>query len=453
MSSPALRLFFCAGEPSGDLHAANLIRQLQQRCRPLEAVGYGGPRMAAVGCRLHADLTELAVMWFGRALANLHKFWDLAGRADRYFRHHRPDAVVLIDYPGFNWWVAWRAKIHGIPVFYYTPPQIWAWATWRAKKMRRLSDHVLCSLPFEEEWFRQRGCNATFVGHPFFDEVRQHKLDDLFLESQRRRSGPLVTILPGSRTQEVLHNFPWFLKAAACVRQAVPEARFAVAAFKPKHAQMAEEMAVGSGQWAVGGQQGARSKEQGAGSGEQEKGKAGWHTFPPPTEEKPVGSGEQSGENAKPAIDIYSGRTPELMQLATCCMACSGSVSMELLYYTKPTVIHYWISPLAYAVQRRFRKVKYITLVNLLSTGELYPADLSPYDPSQPGAEKVLFPEYLTCEDKSAAVAGHVIEWLRDPAALARQISALEQLKAEVAHGGASARAAKYILRELTESS
>ena len=137
------------------------------------------------------------------------------------------------------------------------------------------------------------------------------------------------------------------------------------------------------------------------------------------------------------------------MRLATCCMACSGSVSMELLYHAKPTVIHYRISPLAFAVQKRFRKVKYITLVNLLSTGELYPADLSPYDPAQADADKVLFPEYLTCEDKSAAVAGHVIQWLTDPAALARQIAALEALKAEVAHGGASARAAEYILREL----
>ncbi len=161
---------------------------------------------------------------------------------------------------------------------------------------------------------------------------------------------------------------------------------------------------------------------------------------------------EAGTTSAKPVIDIYSGRTPELMNLATCCVACSGSVSMELLYYTKPTVIHYWISPLAYAVQRRFRKVKYITLVNLLSTGELYPPDLSPYDPSQPGAEKVLFPEYLTCEDKSAAVAGHVIQWLRDPAALAQQIASLAQLKVRVAHGGASARAAEYILRELGHS-
>jgi len=412
MRPGSVRIFFCAGEPSGDLHAANLIRQLQQQCPGFEAVGFGGPRTAAVGCSLQTDLTELAVMWFGRALANLHKFWDLAGRADRYFQHHRPDGVVLVDYPGFNWWIAWRAKVHGIPVFYYTPPQIWAWATWRAKKMRRLSDHVLCSLPFEEDWFRQRGCNATFVGHPFFDEVRQNNLDQSFLDAHRSRSGPLVTILPGSRTQEVKHNLPWFFKAAAHVRQAVPDARFAVAAFKPAHARLAEEMVAAHGERAKGERQGTGDRES--------------------------------------SIEIYSGRTPELMQLATCCMACSGSVSMELLYYTKPTVIHYWISPLAYAVQKRFRKVKYITLVNLLSTGELYPLDLSPYDPAQPDAEQVLFPEYLTCEDKSTAVGGHIIEWLKEPAALARNVAALEKLKAEVAHGGASARAAEYILGFLT---
>ena len=377
--------------------------------------------MAAVGCQLHADLTELAVMWFGRALANLHKFWDLAGRADRYFRHHRPDAVVLIDYPGFNWWIAWRAKIHGIPVFYYTPPQIWAWATWRAKKMRRLSDHVLCSLPFEEDVVPPTRLQCDVCRPSVLRRSAAAQARRIVPRIPSPPRGPLVTILPGSRTQEVLHNLPWFLKAAARVRQAVPEARFAVAAFKPKHAEMARQMMAG---------------EQGAGSRSGERGEQ-------------VPGSQLRSPTPNPAIEIYSGRTPELMHLATCCMACSGSVSMELLYYTKPTVIHYWISPLAYAVQKRFRKVKYITLVNLLSTGELYPADLSPYDPSQPGAEKVLFPEYLTCEDKSAAVAGHVIQWLKDPAALARQIAALEQLKAEVAHGGASARAAEYILREL----
>ena len=101
-----LTIFFSVGEPSGDVHGANLIREIGRQCDHFEAVGYGGPEMAKAGCRLHADLTALAVMWFARALLNLHKFWDLASRADRFFRHHRPDAVVLIDYPGFNWWIA-----------------------------------------------------------------------------------------------------------------------------------------------------------------------------------------------------------------------------------------------------------------------------------------------------------------------------------------------------------
>ena len=117
-ASRTRRIFFSVGEPSGDIHAANLIRARRARCPEIEAVGYGGPCMAAAGCRLHTDLTALAVMWFGRVLLNLHKFWGLVSRADRYFRHHRPDAVVLVDYPGMNWWIAWRAKRHNIPVFY-----------------------------------------------------------------------------------------------------------------------------------------------------------------------------------------------------------------------------------------------------------------------------------------------------------------------------------------------
>ena len=149
-------IFFSVGEPSGDLHGANLIRQLRERCPEMQFVGYGGPKMARAGCRLHADLTALAVMWFARVLVNLHKFWDLGSRADRYFRHHRPDAVVLIDYPGFNWWIARRAKAHGIPVFYYTPPQIWAWARWRVERCGGWS--TTCCAACRS---RRSGCGGT----------------------------------------------------------------------------------------------------------------------------------------------------------------------------------------------------------------------------------------------------------------------------------------------------
>jgi lipid-A-disaccharide synthase len=397
LSQRPLTIFFSAGEPSGDLHGANLIRRLRERCGAFEAVGYGGPQMAQAGCRLHADLTALAVMWFLRVLLNLHKFWGLVSRANRYFRDEKPDAVVLIDYPGFNWWIARKAKKHGIPVFYYAPPQIWAWARWRVKKMRRLVDHVLCSLPFEETWFREHGCNATFVGHPFFDEVNRLELDEEFIERLRGQPGPLVVILPGSRTQEVQANLTWFLEAAASVRREVPDVRLAIAAFKPHQAEIARRQVAASG-------------------------------LP---------------------IEIHVGKTPELMRLADCAMAVSGSVSLELLYHTKPTVILYWISRAAYFVQGFFRKVKYITLVNLLTTDELYPKDLTPFDPSQEDADRVLFPEYLTCEDKSAQIAAHVIEWLTDAAKRDARVAELARLKAEVGHGGASARAAEHILNVL----
>jgi lipid-A-disaccharide synthase len=400
----AMKIFFSVGEPSGDLHGANLIRQLKRRSPRVEIVGYGGPKMAEAGCQLHADLTELAVMWFLRALLNIHKFWNLAVRADRYFCHHRPDAVVLIDYPGFNWWIARRAKAHGIPVFYYTPPQIWAWASWRVKKMRRFVDHVLCSLPFEEAWFRKHGCNATFVGHPYFDEVRQHNLDAAFVAAQQRDKRPLVAILPGSRTQEVTHNLPWFLRSASLVRKQAGDARFAVASFRPHQAEIARSMIA-----------------------EHQK---------------------QTGD--KLDIEVHVGRTPELIHAATCCMAVSGSVSLELLYHAKPTVVLYWISRFAFFVQSFFRRVKYITLVNLLTADELFPKDTTPFDPRQPGAEKVLFPEYLTCEDKSAQVAAHVVQWLNDPSQRNRRVKELEALRSRVAAGGASSVAAEYILDEVT---
>lgn len=392
-----MKIFFSVGEPSGDLHGANLIRELQKRRPDCEFVGYGGPRMAAAGCELHEDLTKLAVMWLLHALLNIHKFWTLVSKADRYFRHSRPDAVVLIDYPGFNWWIARRAKAHGIPVIYYGVPQLWAWAGWRIKKMRRFVDHVLCKLPFEETWYRERGCNATFVGHPYFDQLRAEKLDTKFIEQLQTGDGPLVAILPGSRTQEVKSNLGYFLKAAEIVQQHVPNTRFAIASFKQSQAEMARDLVACS-------------------------------SLP---------------------VEIHVGRTPEIIEAANCAMAVSGSVSLELLYHTKPTVILYYISRFAFFVQKFFRKVRYITLVNLLTATDLFPKRVATYDPNDPIDANVLMPEYLTCVDKSAQVAEHVIEWLTVPAQRAARVAQLAALKAQVGHGGASSRAADYMLNVL----
>lgn len=395
-----MRIFFSVGEPSGDVHGANLIRELRQRDSGIECVGYGGPRMADAGCELHEDLTRLAVMWLLRVLLNLHHFVGLLWKANRYFREAKPDAVVLIDYPGFNWWIARAAKKNGIPVFYYGVPQLWAWAGWRIKKMRRLVDHVLCKLPFEEKWYKDRGCHATYVGHPFFDETSRHALDETFLASlQLGESEPLVTILPGSRTQEVKSNLPSFLRTVTEVRRQVPNARFAIAAFNGKQAALSRQMV------------------------------------------------DESGER----VDVYTTKTPELIQAATCCLACSGSVSLELLAYARPTVILYHVSPTALFAQRFIRTVKYITLVNLLACENPFPDKVITFDPDAPGAEDIPFPEYLTSGDKSPAMAAHLASWLTNDQALSRRISQLQDLQDRFAHSGASATAADYIVRTLAE--
>lgn len=392
-----MKIFFSVGEPSGDLHGANLIRELRRRRPECECVGYGGPRMAAAGCVLHEDLTKLAVMWLLHALLNIHKFWKLVSQADRYFRHHRPNAVVLIDYPGFNWWIARRAKAHGIPVFYYGVPQLWAWAGWRVRKMRRFVDHVLCKLPFEEAWYRERGCNATFVGHPYFDQLRSEQLDRSFIDQLRGDGGPLVAILPGSRTQEVKSNLSYFLKAAQIVRARVPNVRFAIASFKESQAAMAQVAVAG----------------------------------------------------LNVPVEIHVGRTAEIIEAADCAMAVSGSVSLELLYHTTPTVILYYVSRLAFFVQKFLRKVRYITLVNLLTATDLFPKRVATYDRNDPVDAHVLMPEYLTCQDRSEQVASHVVEWLTDPAQRLARKAALAELKERVGHGGASVRAADYIFQAL----
>jgi lipid-A-disaccharide synthase len=210
-----MRIFVSTGEPSGDLHAANLVHSLRARRPDVEVLGFGGPKLASTGATILYPLVDLAVMWFVRVLLNLPKFFKILAMAERSFIENRPDAVVLIDYPGFHWHVARVAKKHGIPVFYFVPPQIWAWGGWRVKKMRERVDHVLCSLPFEEPWYHERGVmGARYIGHPYFDELLERKLDFRFLGELTARPGPLVAILPGSRTQELTRNLPIQLSIA-----------------------------------------------------------------------------------------------------------------------------------------------------------------------------------------------------------------------------------------------
>jgi lipid-A-disaccharide synthase len=379
-----MKIFVSAGEPSGDLHAANLIRSLRGRLPEAQFVGYGGARMAEAGAEVLYPLVDLAVMWFLNVLINLVTFVRLIFQADRYFRDERPDAVVLVDYPGLHWWLARRARVRGIPVFYFVPPQLWAWAGWRVRKVRRYVDEVLCSLPFEPAWYRARGVSgAVYVGHPYFDELADRPLDAAFLAEQRARPGPIVAILPGSRTQELRRNLPDMLRAARALASERPDVRFAVACLHERHKVLAERVLA-----------------------------------------------ESDGREARPAgptIEVYAGRTPELIRLARVGWAVSGSVGLELMAEGLPSVVVYKVKRLDLWLARPFIKAKYISLVNLLADAEV-------------------FPEYLTWRDVAGELAGWARAWLSDPGARARVTGALRALRGRVAQPGASDRAADRIV-------
>ena len=316
-----MHLFVSTGEPSGDLHGANLVKALRSHHPGVRVTGFGGDRMAAAGAELLYPLTKLAVMGVRRVVQNIRTFVRLGNQARQHFFSERPDAVVLIDYPGFHFALAKRAKAAGVPVYFFVPPQLWAWAGWRVRKVRRYFDGVLTALPFEDEWFRSRGVHTHYVGHPYFDELAAQRLDPAFLAGQRAKPGRVVGLLPGSRDQEVLGNFRGMLAAAARVHAARPDSRFLVAAFNGTQAALCREMAAGSG-------------------------------LP---------------------VEVHAGRTPEVIDLAEACVSVSGSVSLELMNRLKPTVIVYRGGKLLALASRFFLNVRYITMVNLLAEEPVYP--------------------------------------------------------------------------------
>lgn len=324
METHALHVFISAGEPSGDLHGANLAQSLIRKSSGIKISGLGGDRMTAIGIKPLVHIRDLSVVGL---LKVAERFFDLTCYLDkvrRFFRKHRPDVVVLIDFPGFNWWVADRAREMGIPVVYFVPPQIWAWGSWRVSKMRRLVDRVLCNFPFEEEWYKQNGVDAKLVGHPYFDELANRRIDLSWVADIRRFGGPLIGLLPGSRNQELFHNLGSQLESARRISKKFPQSRFHVACLNDCHASVVRDRLV-------------------------------------------------AGGFSDLAVTIHSGKTPEIIAASDATISVSGSVSLELLQARVPSVILYQASRPMVILARWLMKCSYISLPNLIADRELFP--------------------------------------------------------------------------------
>ncbi len=209
------KILIIAGEASGDLHGANLVRELRRKLPSLACFGVGSKRMREAGVVMLADAAEISVVGATEVLTHIGAIYRIYSRLKRFLKEDRPDLLVLIDFPDFNIMLGKVAKKLGIPVLYYISPQVWAWRKGRIKKIAEIVKAVIVVFPFEVDLYKPAGVDVRFVGHPLTDVVKSEytKVDarkQLGLDPKRRT----VALLPGSRKKEIMHLLPDMLEAA-----------------------------------------------------------------------------------------------------------------------------------------------------------------------------------------------------------------------------------------------
>ena len=222
-----MKIMLSAGETSGDLHGAALARELRALDPTIALIGFGGAEMEAAGVTLRQNYTDYNVMGISAVLLNLRRIFALLDDLTRLMEEERPDVLVIIDYPDFNWRLAARAKERGIPVFSYIPPSAWAWRKGRAKSCAALADEIVAIFPHELPPYEVAGANISFVGNPLIDTVRA----EMEPEEAHRHFGigaddvPIL-LMPGSRREEIERLLPPMLGAAEILRERDPARRF-----------------------------------------------------------------------------------------------------------------------------------------------------------------------------------------------------------------------------------
>jgi len=317
------RVMVVAGEASGDLHGANLIRAAREVDPGLVFYGVAGRRMAAEGCEVLIPSEELAVMGLVEVALHMPTIW----RAFRTLKQvlsgpRKPDLVVLIDYPGFNLRFARTAHQAGIPVLYYISPKVWAWRSGRARQVAERVDHLATIFPFETQCYADYKLPVTYVGNPLMDGFRIDQTREQFcvlhgLDATK----PLIGLFPGSRGSEIRYSFDKIVAAAALIRERIPEAQFVLS--------LADNL------------------------------------------DRGLIEGRLKGFRIPVTIV-----TEEVYNMAAACdaaIAVSGTVTLQIALAGTPMVITYSAAPLSFAIGRRLVKLPQVGLANIVAGREVVP--------------------------------------------------------------------------------
>ncbi|HEW79931.1 MAG TPA: lipid-A-disaccharide synthase [Phycisphaerales bacterium] len=349
------RIFISAAEPSADAHCAGLITALRRSGYDIEFVGVGGPKMAAAGCKLLENTVSKAAMTY-KAISQVVRFYKLIRRIRRFFKSNKVDLVIVCDSPAFNFHIAKAAKKAEIKTLFYVAPQLWAWAGWRIGKLRKCCDKLCCILPFEQEWFSQKGIDVIFVGNPLLDEL------DANLGSYRRKYADFepgnaqIALMPGSRAAEIDSLWQPMQQIAVRIRRKYPNVTFTAVAVDEKRKEILKSMHI----------LGFRCKYT-------------------------VGSVGNTARTADFAI------------------VASGSATLQVAAHGCPMVIMYQSSKfLWHLIGRWLLKTKHLSLVNILDDRELVPEFMPYFSSIEPIVEVI--EQLLEDSDMLAQISGELIE-------------------------------------------
>lgn len=326
-------IMIVTGEASGDMHGANLIKAMKEARPELTVAGMGGEALAAQGMEVLFDAAKLSVVGLWEIFGHLGDIRAARRILISHMEGRKPDLLILIDLPDFNLMLAAKAKSLGIPVFYYISPQVWAWRSGRVRKIRKLVDRMAVILPFEKDFYREKGMDVDFVGHPLLDEISAPSDRKRFLAERGINADgrSIIGILPGSRRKEIASMLPVFIESAKLLEKELGKLLFLL----PVAPTLRDDDLAGHGL-------------------------------------------EDCG------LDIRKIRGERYSTMSACdaVIAASGTVTLELAILKVPMVVSYRVSPLSFFIGRRFIKVEHASLVNLIAgrevVRELIQADARP---------------------------------------------------------------------------
>lgn len=328
-----------AGELSGDIHAAELVKAIKERDPSITFSGLGGPHLNDTGVTIYDDLTKMAVFGIVEVFKHIFQLRKIFHRFITKATEIRPDAVILVDYPGFNLRLAQSLKKRGIKIIYYISPKVWVWKENRVKTIKKYVDRMITIFNFETAFYAKRGYAVDFVGNPLTDQIHvTTSRYDLLVSKGLNPSLPTIGLVPGSRVQEIKNLLPIMIKTASIIRQRVPNAQFLLTKARSLESTLINDYI---------------------------------HDI-----DLPITVIENDFHNTLNACDA--------------CLVTSGTATLETALLEKPMVVIYKTTWLTSVLVRIFIKIKLVSLVNIIAGKEIVPECIQEDATPQIIAEKFL---------------------------------------------------------------